>query len=416
MSDLPPPSDAPQDAAPPPGSNRGARLAIAGVALALVVALVAGVVVVTGDDDGGDDTPPTTERAAEEPPAEEEDPRALEEAVAELSTFVEQQRGRPFAQPVDVELLDDDEFVERLREQETDEEAVAETAGLLRAIGLLGPDDDLQAAIDQVTAEGVAGFYDPETDALVVRGSEVSPDVRSTLVHELTHAWDDQFFELHRPQLDDADDESGFGFSALVEGNAEAVQQSWMAQLPADERTEVEESQEGAGGGLEDADIPEVVLQLIALPYVVGPELVAALLAAGGVARVDAAFEAPPTTSEQVLDPTTYVPVPEPAVAVPEPQADGEVEDQGVFGAAGVAVTLADAVSADTARLAAAGWGGDRYVTWADGDRTCVRLDVVGDTPGDTQELRDAWTQWAGEQDDARVEDAEGRVVVTSCA
>jgi hypothetical protein len=416
MTDLSPPSDAPAEA-PPPAPNRGARLAIALVALAVVVALVAGVVVVTSGDDGGDDeAPPTTEPAApaEDPPAGE-DPRALEEAVAELSAFVEQRRGRPFVRPVDVELLADEEFVERLRAQEDDEQEVEETARLLRAVGLLEADDDLQAAIDEVTAEGVAGFYDPEEDALVVRGSEVSPAVRSTLVHELTHAWDDQHFELHRPQLREADDESAFGFSALVEGNAEAVEQSWAAQLPADERDEVEASQDEAGG-LEEADIPEVVLQLIALPYVAGPDLIAGLLAAGGVARVDAAFEAPPTTSEQVLDPTTYIAAPQPAVPVPDPPADGEVEDEGVFGAAGVLITLADAVSEAAARRSAAGWGGDRYVTWADGDRTCVRVAVVGDTPADTSELRDAWTQWAGAQDDARVEDAEGRVVVTSCA
>jgi hypothetical protein len=385
----------------------------------VVVALVAGVVVVTSgdDEDGNEDASTTTDRPAttEEPPAED-DPRALEAAVTELSRFVEEQRGRPFVRPVEVELLAEDEFVERLRSQDRDEDAVAESARLLRAIGLLEADDDLEAAIDQVAEGGVVGFYDPETDALVVRGSGVSPSVRSTLVHELTHAWDDQHFELHRPQLEDADDETGFAFTALVEGDAERVEQAWVAQLPADERNEVAESQRDASGGLDEADIPEVVLQLVALPYQAGPELVTALLAVGAEARVDAAFGAPPTTSEHVLDPATYVSAPQPAVAVPDPPADGEVEDQGVFGTAGVFITLADAISVDDARLAAAGWGGDRYVTWADGERACVRLAVVGDSPADTQELGAAWTDWAGEQDDARVEEVEGRVVVTSCA
>jgi hypothetical protein len=373
-----------------------------------------------GDDgDGDDDTTTTTDRATtttEEPPAEE-DPAALEEAVAELSRFVEQQRGRPFVRPVEVELLDDDAFVERLRsQQEEDAEEVEESARLLRAIGLLEADDDLEAAVDQVIEGGVVGFYDPETDALVVRGSDVSPAVRSTLVHELTHAWDDQHFELHRPQLGEADDESGFAFSALVEGDAERVEGAWVAQLPADERNDVAESQREASPDLDEADIPEVVLQLIALPYEAGPQLVAALQGAGGEARVDAAFGAPPTTSEHVLEPASYVGGPQPAVAVPDPPADAEVQDRGVFGTAGVFITLADGIDLDGARQAAAGWGGDRYVTWADGDRGCVRLAVVGDTPADTQELRAAWTEWAEGQDDARVEDVDGRVVVTSCA
>src|SRR5919107_208475 len=83
---------------------------------------------------------------------------------------------------------------------------------------------------------------------------------------------------------------------------------------------------------------------------------------------------APPTTSEQVLDPSTYVDGPEPAVAVPEPAADGPVTDRGVFGAAGVLLTLIDRLPAADAQRAAGGWGGDRYVTWEAGGRTCVRL------------------------------------------
>ena len=69
-----------------------------------------------------------------------------------------------------------------------------------------------------------------------------------------------------------------------------------------------------------------------------------ALLASGGEDRVNAAFEAPPTTSEQVLDPSTYVDGAEPAVPVPEPAADGKVEDRGVYGAAGVLLTLVDRI------------------------------------------------------------------------
>jgi len=70
---------------------------------------------------------------------------------------------------------------------------------------------------------GVVGFYDPETKQLVVRGTDTTPFTRRVLAHELTHALDDQHFDLNRQQLDKADDETGFGFSALVEGNARRV-------------------------------------------------------------------------------------------------------------------------------------------------------------------------------------------------
>jgi hypothetical protein len=234
-------------------------------------------------------------------------------------------------------------------------------------------------------------------------------------VHELTHAWDDQHFELHRPELDEADDESAFGFSALLEGNAVRVEEAWAATLSEDERAQLRSEEGTASRRSASADVPPIVLQLLSLPYAGGRLLVQDLVGAGGEARVDAAFAAPPTTSEQVLDPSTYVDGPEPAVEVPEPAADGRVIDRGMFGAAGVLLTLIDRIPTDDARTAAGGWGGDRYVTWEAGERTCVRLALAGDSTTDSRELASAWSAWAEDGPDADVREVDGRVVVTSC-
>jgi hypothetical protein len=416
MTALPPPSPLEQPPAPP---GRDRSLLVAAVAVVVAVALVAGIVVLVTRDGGDGAASPSTSEASEE----EGDgstttaaPDELEAAVAELSAFVAEERGRPFRSPVEVELLDDDDFVARLRAlSEEEEDSVEESAGLLRALGLLDADDDLVAELDEALSGGVLGFYDPEHDELVVRGSDLSVGVRSTLVHELTHAWDDQHFELDRPALEEADDESSFGFSALVEGNADRVEAAWGDTLTQEERVQLRADQSSASERAESADVPAIVVQLLTLPYAAGSTLVAELDRAGGEARIDAAFAAPPTTSEQTLDPTTYVDGPEPAVEVPEPAADGPVADRGVFGAAGVLVTLVDRLPVDQARTAAGGWGGDRYVTWEAGDRTCVRVAFAGDTATDLGELREAWTDWAGEGESAEVREADGRVVVTSC-
>jgi hypothetical protein len=42
-----------------------------------------------------------------------------------------------------------------------------------------------------------------------------------------------------------------------------------------------------------------------------------------------------------------------------------------------------------------AGWGGDQYVAWADGDRVCLRANFVGDTTQDTAEMGEALEAWA---------------------
>ena len=418
MTPLPPASSLEEQPAPP--VRRDGSRVVAVVAVVVAVALVAGIVVLTTRDDDQEPVASAPTTTAPERDTERSTttgaPDEVEAAVRELSAFVAEERGRPFREDVDVELLADDEFVARLEELgEEDEASVAESGRLLQAVGLLDAGDDLVEAVDRAAAEGVLGYYDPEDDALVVRGTDLSAGVRSTLVHELTHAWDDQHFELDRPALDEADDESAFGFSALLEGNAVRVEEAWGETLSDDERDELESAAESASDRLGAADVPPIVLQLLTLPYAAGSQLVAELVQAGGEGRVDAAFAAPPTTSEQVLDPSTYVDGPEPAVAGAEPAADGPVTDRGVFGAAGVLVTLIDRLPVDDARTAAGGWGGDRYVTWEAGDRTCMRVAFAGDSATDLRELRSAWSDWAEEGEGAEVQEADGRVVVTSC-
>ena len=183
--------------------------------------------------------PPETEAPTPEPePAEGSGPDAasgvdeaeLQAAVAELSAFVAESRGAPFPAPVTVELLAQEQFNERLLDDFEEDRADIDLVGrLFVAMGLLEADQDLYEILREFLGAGVVGFYDPETGELVVRGDALTPYTRSTLVHELVHAYDDQRFELDRPALDDADDESALGFSSLVEGNAVRVQQAWEA-------------------------------------------------------------------------------------------------------------------------------------------------------------------------------------------
>lgn len=395
---------------------------LSGIALAALL-LAGACAEEEGDEEAGDTTtvtkaepeptePKTTTTTAAGPA---QDP-AVTAAVEELSAFVEEQRERPFLRPVVVELLADDAFVTRLREDaEEDEEELDQTAGALTALGLLEPGEDLAAALEEALGAGVIGFYDPATDELVLRGSELTPKVRSTLVHELVHALDDQHFELERPAVDEAEDEAGFGFSALVEGNATRVEDAWVETLSEDERDQLEEEQAEDGARVGEIDVPQIVLQLISLPYAVGPDLVAALVDAGGEAQVDAAFDEPPTTSEQVLDPRAFLTDGEPPLPVDEPPADAEVVDRGVIGQAGVLLTLLEPLGQAGAQEAGQGWGGDRYVTWEAGGQTCIRMAYAADTPDDLEELADAWGEWAEDRPSGRVEAAGELVTVTAC-
>ena len=401
-----------QQAAP-----RSALPLVLGLAVAIALIVAAAYIVVRGGDEdptaSGDGAVPTTSPADAGGGGEDD----LDTVVAELAAFVTDVRQLELRRPIEVTLLEDEAFEERVRRDAVadDPEELAVAQRVFHALGILRRGVDLQEALLGYLADSVVGFYDPETDDLVVRGGALTPYVRAILVHEIAHALDDQHFELHRPALDDADDESSLGFSTLVEGNASRVQLLYEERLTEEERAEYAAEEDRIRAGFDADSVPIVVQQLIGFPYLAGPAVVEALLQEGGERRVDEAFADPPTTSEQALDPPSWLAGEAAPVDVAPPDADGEVIDQGTIGEWGLIVVLGVELGQNAARDAADGWGGDWYVAWDDGDRTCVRATFVMDTAEDLDELASALDAWAGNQLDASVETATDSVTMTSC-
>ena len=377
------------------------RIAMALVSLVLVAALVLSLVLVrrvsSGDDpSGGSDSASPAEA---EPPTEAE----LQEVVAEISDFVAAERGVDFVTPVQVELEGEGAFQDRLLEDfDEDADELRSTEVFLEGLGLVEPGTDLVESMRSLLGVGVVGFYDPETDELVVRGAALTPYVRTTIAHELVHALDDQHLDLDRPEYDEADDEIGFGFSAVVEGNARRIEEAYRASMSDEEQELATEEELSLGGTADLGDVPVVLVDLIGAPYALGERLVGGLADEGGEEAVNAAFGDPPRTSEQVLDPERYA-TREPAVEVPHPTVPGEVVEEGVLGELLVLLVLADEVDIDVARTAATGWGGDWGVAWRDGERSCVTANLVGDDASETTELLVAFETWAEEHGGATV-------------
>jgi hypothetical protein len=315
-----------------------------------------------------------------------------------------------------VKLLDDAAFSKRIAaEAVQDEKDLLETQDVLRALGLLPAGVDLKKVLTSFLAADVAGFYDPKSNELVVRGAAITPYVRTTLAHELTHALDDQHFELDRPGLSTSDDETGLAFQSLVEGNAVRIEEQYKASMSKADRDAADAEEARLSDAIDVTNLPPVIPALIAFPYAYGPAL-ASKLAEGGEARVNAAFKAPPITSEQVVHPESWLKGDDPPVHVATPKSDGTIFDQGALGYWGVLIMLEGEVGARAAQEAAEGWGGDWYVAWRTGSKTCVRAAFAMDTPGDLRQLGSALDDWAASQADADVTRSADRVMFTACA
>lgn len=426
-----PPSGGPDrfDPAEPPRGRRRSLALVAG-GIVSVLALVTALVAFAGD--GGDDsaapTDPTTTTTAGEsepststtteaatPPVSEEEFLSL---VAELQAYVAEARGLEFLSDVVVELDDGAEFEARLLEDfEDDLDEIEDAEVFYRALGLLEPDQSLVDELRAIFSAGVLGFYDTETNELVVRGRTPTPYVQQTIVHELVHALDDQHFELNRPEYDDRKDEISVGLSAVVEGNASRIESQWLGEQPAEFREQVRAEEAAFAAGIDISSFPPILLFQIGAPYQQGEVFVGQLVNRNGERGVDAALTDPPDTSEQFFFIDRYTSR-EPRVEVPPPPADGELVDDGVVGALflyGLFTTGESTVNPSDAVRAVDGWGGDWAVTWTDGDLACVRADFVGDTDRDTDEIDATLTQWAESVGSAQVSRVDGRVRLESC-
>jgi hypothetical protein len=353
--------------------------------------------------------PVTTPPAAAVPAAS-----SIDQAVPALSAFVEKERGLKFKTPVTVTVLEEGAFKARLAERRLApaEEEARQAQGVMRALGLIGPSVDLAAQVKRLSTGSASAFYDTAANELVVKAGPATPFANKILVHELTNALDDQHFELDRPALRGAGVEAGDAFEAVAQGVAARVEEHYVATLSAADRQAVQTEQRRLAAQI-PRDIPQYVLVSFGFPFTAGLRLANALASAGGQARLNAALQGPPTTTEQVLRPEKYTAGEAPR-AIATPAADGAVVGQGSLGQLNLSLMLAEVLEAGYAEGAADGWGGDSYVAWQNGAQTCVRLAVDMDNAEENSELGEALADWAAERPGAVVEGA-GPFTVTRC-
>jgi hypothetical protein len=272
-----------------------------------------------------------------------------------------------------------------------------------RILGLLGSDERLADA-STAGSDLAAAAYDTKRDRLYVIRDAVSDDralVEFVLAHELTHAVEDANFGL--AERHGRSDDRALAELALGEGTATAVMVDYAAGYlsPADLLA--------ATAGVDDdtKGVPRFVVDQLEWAYLGGQRFVDALRdLARGWKLVDYAIESrPPASTEQVLHPAKYVhderPLPV-AIAASELRRRGwRPADAGDAGEFATAQLLELGGDAETARRAAAGWGGDRYELWrrdvapAQCDEDCRRGLVLvirwrWDAPRDRRQFADA--------------------------
>jgi hypothetical protein len=168
---------------------------------------------------------------------------------------------------------------------------------------LIGEGQNSLNVQNQNRGSNVLGFYSPKNDSIVVVSDSTPPTLRDelTLGHELTHALQDQVYNLSnytRPTR-----ETYNAYNGLFEGDSHYTEQLYRQQCDSGWNCLSLPSEGGSGGG---SDIHFGVYFLNFFPYSDGPPFVRHHRDAGGWDRVDAMYEDPPASSEQVISPEKY--------------------------------------------------------------------------------------------------------------
>jgi hypothetical protein len=304
--------------------------------------------------------------------------------------LVSRARGLSILRPVKSQVLPRKELIAYVKGRVTKEipaEAIIHEGRVLSLLGFLPTDYDyLAGTLDLLDAQ-LAGLYEPNDGTMYIADDLEDAVADSTLDHELTHALQDQHYDLksrtkYTPGKSDAQE----ALSALSEGDAMStmVDVLMRRQKAPPGRTSLDvpdamwRAQAGGMNEGKSASAPEVMKAQLVAPYIDGTLFVQALRRAGGWTAVDNAWREPPTSTEQLLhmDKWNAREEPVPVTAPPPPDPGWTLADADTYGELELRIMLAQWFGEEDGAYLAQGWGGDRGALYERGDETAFALRV----------------------------------------
>ena len=260
---------------------------------------------------------------------------------------------------------------QKLAQQVPDQE-FGNAAISLAALGLLPAGLDLKKTYLALLGEQIGAFYDQHSAELFTFSGQPldNGQNRVILAHELTHALEDQHFQLARLPLEaKGNDDRALAASALVEGDATLVMSRYM--IGDMSPTVLKDTLTGAFTTdlRQMAAAPRYLRETLLFPYLRGQEFCQTLYQTGGWDALAAAFRHPPDSTAQILHPERFLARrTEPAATVDFPVTmilGHEPVGNNVLGEFGVRQWFAKWLKEEgEADRVAAGWAADRYLVF----------------------------------------------------
>jgi hypothetical protein len=273
----------------------------------------------------------------------------------------------------------------------------------LKKLGLAPADFQLRPLIVRLLTEQVAGYYDPKAQQFHLADWIDIDGQKPIMAHELTHALQDQHFNLRRFEpWPKGDSDAELAAHALIEGDATLAMTMYVTSNPLRALAFIK-SLTGTEAATEELDkAPRALRETLLFPYQEGLNWTRVVHQSGGWSEVSQAFTTLPQSTEQILHPEKYFAREAPAkISLPDirlslgrgwRQIDSDVNGEWSF------YLILDQFlkSAAMSRQAAAGWAGDRYDVYENARGQSVYISLSAwDTEKDAREFFDAYIKRA---------------------
>ena len=269
----------------------------------------------------------TTEKKISPKEAEE-----LFHDVDKILGFVSKDSGLPIKHEIKRQLVSRDQvvsYLEKSMAEDKDAQRLRRSELVLKKFGLIPRDFDLQGFLLTLLREQVAGYYDAKTKTVNLLDWLDAEQQRPVLAHELTHALQDQSFDLDKwlkdtdindqkepTAADIEEDEVSEARQAVVEGQATLTLVDYMLEPTGQSllgSPQIAKAlEEGILAGTDDSvqykNAPIYLKESLTFPYRYGLDFEAELLRSGGKRKAFAeTFTNPPRSTRQIMEPKTYL-------------------------------------------------------------------------------------------------------------
>ena len=302
---------------------------------------------------------------------------------------------------------------------------MAEVETALKAFGFIPETMSLATYYPELLSSQTAGFYDAKRKYLAIverpgglldgeRSHDAGDPARrmddAVMVHELTHAIQDQHFDLQKLTSTDPLLDASLADSALAEGDATLIMLDFLAGTRVESSPELGHTLERMMGdsaqmlaaaadpaAREMANAPAWFRDTLLFSYTQGLTFCIDVRQHGGQKLLDYAFRTdPPRSTEQILHPEKWYGQRDDPIVILWPDLAPELPGWrraalGELGEEGIRVLLLPTLKEESrAATAAAGWGGDRFAVYEKSGQRLLAWITDWDTEAAAQKFQSA--------------------------